>query len=279
MNASARARRSRLEALAPVARAARLRSESAALNADPRARIWTRLEPWAALLAVAWCAIRLARGLGPIPFYNSDSAVPILLMQGLGDGPFTLYYPLQDRYGMWPFLIARAMHLATPEAFHVFSVLALCTAAVPLAMLLEAPALGAAALLVPLILNHEVTWNFFQSGQPYLWQVTTLIWAWAACRLAFEAQGLPRRVASLVALFGFGTLSIWISTFSIPALVILLVIETLRARATPTRIAGPLVAIGLSARSRRRSAASTTRSASAPSGRDSSPCFGSIGGT
>ena len=89
------------------------------VNADPRARIWTRLEPWAALLAVAWCAFRLARGIGPDPFYNSDSAVPILLMQGLGDGPFTLYYPRQDRYGMWPFLLARAMHLATPEAIHV----------------------------------------------------------------------------------------------------------------------------------------------------------------
>jgi hypothetical protein len=217
------------------------------LDADPRARIWTRLEPWAALLAVAWCALRLARGIGPIPYYNSDSAVPILLMQGLGDGPFTLFYPRQDRSGMWPFLLARAMHLATPEAFNVFSVLALCSAALPLAILLETPALAAAALLFPLVLNHEVAWNLFQSGQPYLWQVTTLLWAWAACRLALEAQGLLRRVAFLVALFGFGALSIWTSAFSIPALLILLVVEAVRTRARPVRIAGALVAIGLSA--------------------------------
>jgi hypothetical protein len=217
------------------------------LNTDPRARIWTRLEPWAALLAVCWSAFRLARGIGPDPFYNSDSAVPILLMQGLGDGPFTLYYPRQDRYGMWPFLIARAMHLATPEAMHVLAALFFCAAALPLAMLLESPAVAAAALLVPVVLNREVAWNFFQAGQPYLWQVSTLIWAWAACRLAFDAKGPGRRLAALVAFFAAGALSIWISTLSIPPLLLLVGVEAWRARARPARFAGPLLALGLSA--------------------------------
>ncbi len=41
-------------------------------------------------------------------------------------------------------------------------------------------------------------WNFFQAGQPYLWQVSTLLWAWAACRLTVEARTRGRRTAALV---------------------------------------------------------------------------------
>src|SRR5512144_1404719 len=86
---------------------------------------WNRVEPWAAALALAGCALRLGRGLGPAPFYNSDCAVPVLLMQGMGEGAFTLFYPRQDRFGMWPFLLGRTLHLQTPEAYHLLSVLGL----------------------------------------------------------------------------------------------------------------------------------------------------------
>ena len=148
---------------------------------------------------------------------------------------------------MWPDLLARAMHLATPEAAHVLAVLFWCAAALPLAALLESPTLAVATLFLPLVLNREVAWNYFQAAQPYLWQVTTLIWAWAACRLAFEAQGLRRRFAALGAFFAFGALSIWISTLSIPALLLVLAVEAVRVRARPLHIAGPVVALGLSA--------------------------------
>lgn len=215
------------------------------MNADPRARLWTRLERWAAVVALGWCAARLARGIGPLPFYNSDSAVPILLMRGLGDGPFTLYYPGQDRYGMWPFLAARALHLVTPEAMHVVAVLFLCAAAAPLALLLESPALAVGTLLFPVVLNAEVAWNFFQAGQPYLWQVATLLWAWAAVRLGLAAEQPWRRRLALVAAFAASLLSIWISTLSIPALLVLLGVEAVRARSRPARLAGPLVALVL----------------------------------
>ncbi|HET9157043.1 MAG TPA: hypothetical protein VFN91_10275, partial [Myxococcaceae bacterium] len=100
---------------------------------------WRRVEPWVAALALGWCALRLGRGLGPEPFYNADCAVPILLMQGMGEGAFTLFYPRQDRFGMWPFLLGRVLHLQTPEAFHVFSVIGLCSAALPLAAVLGSP--------------------------------------------------------------------------------------------------------------------------------------------
>jgi len=216
------------------------------VNADARPRS-SMLEKGAAALALGWCAFRLARGIGPVPFYNSDSAVPILLMQGLGDGPFTLFYPRQDRYGMWPFLLARAMHLGTPEAFHVFSVLFWCAAALPLVLLLESPALAIATLFLPIVLNNEVAWNFFQSGQPYLWQVSTLIWAWAACRVAVDGRTPVRRTVALVVFWLFGALLAWISTLGIPALLILVVIEAARARAGALRSARLVVALGLSA--------------------------------
>ncbi|MGZ6132263.1 MAG: hypothetical protein ACXWLF_09565, partial [Myxococcaceae bacterium] len=110
------------------------------MNPDPRARS-SMLEVGAAILALAWSAMRLGRGLGPEPLYNSDAAAPILLMQGLEKGLLALYYPGQDRYGMWPFLIGRWLQLETPESLHVLAALALCSAAVPLAAMLESPAL------------------------------------------------------------------------------------------------------------------------------------------
>ena len=213
--------------------------------AEPPA--WTRVEPWAAGLALGWCAIRLGRGLGPLAFYNSDCAVPILLMQGLADVPFALFYPRQDRYGMWPFLAARWLHLGTPEAFHLFSVVAFCSAAVPLWRVLGSPALAVIALMAPVALNRLVEWNTFQAGQPYLWQLVTLCWAWWGCRGALLGSTTGRRVAAAALLFLAGTLSVWTNPVSLVALLGALALETLHARARPVRVAGPVVALGLAA--------------------------------
>ena len=210
----------------------------------PRAPTWQRVEPWAAAAALGWCALRLGRGLGPAPFYNSDCAVPILLMQGLGEGAFTLYYPRQDRFGMWPFLLGRALHLTTPEAFHVLSVLALCSAAIPLSALLGSPAVAVVTLVLPFLLAHSVAVNFLQSGQPYLWQVVALCWAWWACRVALS--GASRRTGGL-ALLGLGVsaaLATWMNTASLAALLVVGLLEVLRARARPARALGPLLALG-----------------------------------
>ncbi|HTS81291.1 MAG TPA: hypothetical protein VMH40_11875 [Myxococcaceae bacterium] len=206
---------------------------------------WTRLEPWAALLALLGCALKLARGIGPDPFFNSDCAVPLLLMRGLGDGPFTLFYPRQDRYGMWPFLVARWLHLGTPEAFHVLSVLALCSAAIPLWRLLGSPALAVVTLLAPVPLDRLVAWNTFQAGQPYLWQVVTLCWAWWACRGALGASTRRARLLAALGLLVAAALSAWISVVSLLALLGLLVLEAVRARAGPPRGAGAFSALGL----------------------------------
>lgn len=213
------------------------------MNADPRDR-GSLLEVGAALLALAWCALRLGRGLGPEPLYNSDVAAPVLLAQGLGSGPFTLYYPGQDRFGMWPFLVARWLHLGTPEALHVLAVVTLCSAVVPLAAVLGSPALAVLTLLGPLVLGGGVALNFF-GGQPYLWQVAALCWAWWAARGALVARTRTGRLLALTGFAAAGLLSVWTSSLSLPALLCVVTVEAVRARSTGLRPVAPLAALGL----------------------------------
>jgi hypothetical protein len=211
-------------------------------RAEPR--FWSRVEPWAAGLALAGCALRLGRGLGPAPFYNSDCAAPILVMQGMGKGAFTLFYPLQDRFGMWPFLLGRALHLQTPEAYYLMSVLGLCSAAIPLAGVLGSPALAVLTLMVPFVVSRSVAWNFLQAGQPYLWQVVAMCWAWWGCRVALAGRSATSRCLALAALAVASSLATWMNTASLAALLTVGVLEAFRARARPGRVAGVLAGLG-----------------------------------
>ena len=192
-----------------------------------------RFEPWAAALTLLWCGVRLGRGLGPVAFYNSDCAVPVLLMQGMGEGAFTLFYPRQDRFGTWPFLLARALNLQTPEAFHVMSVLGLCSAAIPLAAVLGSPAVGVLVLIVPIVVSRTVAWTFLQAGQPYLWQVVALCWAWWACRGAVTARTRGGRLLALAGFAGMTFLAAWMNTASLAMALVLAIIELARARTRP----------------------------------------------
>jgi hypothetical protein len=211
-------------------------------RAEPRS--WSRVEPWAAALALAGCALRLAPGLGPAPFYNSDCAVPILLMQGMGTGAFTLFYPLQDRFGTWPFLLGRALHLQTPEAYFLLSLLALCSAAIPLSAVLGSTALAVLTLMVPFVVSHSVAWNFLQAGQPYLWQVVAMCWAWWGCRVVLGGAGGIRWLP--LAGFAVATaLATWMNTASLAALLAVAILEALRARARPAKAAGVLAGLGV----------------------------------
>ena len=204
---------------------------------------WARLEPWAAAVALGACALRLSRGLGPAPFYNSDCAVPILLMQGMGEGAFALFYPRQDRFGMWPFLLGRALHLQTPEAYLSMSLLGLCSAALPLSALLGSPALAVLALMAPFLLSETMTWNLVQASQPYLWQLVALCWAWWAFRAALGGGSARRRWPALVALAAASALATWMNPASLAALLAVGVLELLRARVRPGRALGPLGAL------------------------------------
>jgi hypothetical protein len=206
---------------------------------------WSRVEPWAAALALAGCALRLGRGLGPAPFYNSDCAVPILLMQGMGEGAFTLFYPRQDRFGMWPFLLGRALHLQTPEAYFLMSVLALCSAAIPLSGVLGSPALAVLTLMVPFVVSHSVAWNFLQAGQPYLWQVVAMCWAWWACRVGLGGRTSRTRWLALAGFAAAASLATWMNTASLAALLAVGALEAFRARARPGSLAGVLGGLGV----------------------------------
>ena len=204
---------------------------------------WASIEPWAAALALGWCALRLGRGLGPEPFYNSDCAVPILLMQGMGEGGFTLYFPAQDRFGMWPFLLARALRLGSPEAYNVFSVLGLCSAALPLAAVLGSPALAVLTLILPFVLSQSVAWNLLQSGSLYLWEVVALCWAWWACRSALTGTSPGTRVVSLLGFVLASALAAWTNTLALAGLLAVGLLEVLRARARPAGAFGVLAGV------------------------------------
>jgi hypothetical protein len=212
-------------------------------RAEPRS--WSRVEPWAAALALAGCALRLGRGLGPAPFYNSDCAAPILLMQGMGEGAFTLFYPRQDRFGMWPFLLGRVLHLQTPEAYFLMSVLGLCSAAIPLSGVLGSPALAVLTLMVPFVVSHSVAWNFLQAGQPYLWQVVAMCWAWWACRRALGVRTAGARWLALAGFAAAAALATWMNTASLAALLAVGVLEAFRARARLGKVAAVLGGLGV----------------------------------
>jgi hypothetical protein len=180
---------------------------------------------WLALGVALWCGWRLSRGIGPAPLYNSDSGVAILLAQGVGSWFFTLYYPAQDRLGGWPFWLARALHRGTPESFHAYSVLVLLSALVPLSRLVGGLPLAVLTLFPPLFLSQTAAQTFFNIGQPYLWQVAALCWAWWATRAVIEAGG-GWRLAGLVLT---SALAIWISPLSGPVLLGVWFIEAVRA--------------------------------------------------
>jgi len=166
-------------------------------------------------------------------------------MQGMGEGAFTLFYPRQDRFGMWPFLLGRALHLQTPEAYHVLGVLGLCSAAVPLSAIFGSPALAVLTLLLPVVLAHSVAWNFLQAGQPYLWQVTALCWAWWSCRAALTGTSRRTRARALLGFAVASSLAVWMNTASLAALLAVGLLEVLRARARPPAALGVLAGLGV----------------------------------
>ena len=166
-------------------------------------------------------------------------------MQGMGEGDFTLFYPRQDRFGMWPFLLGRALHLQTPEEYHLLAVLGLCSAAVPLSAILGSPALAVLTLLLPVVLAHSVAWNFLQAGQPYLWQVVALCWAWWACRAALTGTSRSTRAGALLGFAVASTLAVWMNTASLAALLAVGLLEVLRARARPPAALGALAGLGV----------------------------------
>jgi hypothetical protein len=169
--------------------------------------------------------------LGPVPpggLYDSDAAVPVLMSNLATGGPMDWLFWGQDRFGAWPFLMARAAgalaHRAwTPHGMHVLQSLWMVAALVPWLGLAgrAGPVAAAGFLLLP------ATGPLLQRVLPNLgtvdgWQLPALLWAWWALRGAARSARPGRWLAlAMVA----GALATWTSLASAPLLAVLAAVE------------------------------------------------------
>ena len=177
---------------------------------------------------VLWRALPF---LGPVPeggLYNSDSAIPVLMSNLATGAPVDWLFWGQDRFGSWPFLLARAagalVHRAwTPHGMHVLRTLWMVAALVPwLGLAGRAGPVAVAGLLLLPGLNPLLERVLMDLGTVDGWQVPTLLWAWWGLRRAASAsRGGGWLVLALVA----GALATWISLVSAPLLVVLALVE------------------------------------------------------
>ena len=176
--------------------------------------------------------------------YHSDAAIPVL--QSNSDRPITIYdvyYYGADRWGGWPMLVGKWLHLHTgmhwnDQRIHYvrtiwifigFLFLAALNVRAGLAVLLSA--------LLVLCLEPTVRRLLFDLSQLYAWQVTPLFMAWFCLRhlLAqrFRSEdATPVRVRGILWAAGFyisAFFAIWSSIASGPLLAVVLTIEALRA--------------------------------------------------
>jgi hypothetical protein len=187
-----------------------------------------------ALLLGAMVGLALFRALpflGPVPeggLYNSDSAIPVLMSNLATGAPVDWLFWGQDRFGSWPFLLARAAgaltHRAwTPHGMHVLRTLWMAAALVPwLGLAGRARAVAAAGLLVLAGLNPLLERVLVDLGTVDGWQVPTLLWAWWGLRRAARSPRSGRWLALAVVA---GALATWTSLVSAPLLAVLALVE------------------------------------------------------
>ena len=169
--------------------------------------------------------------LGPVPeggLYNSDSAIPVLMSNLATGAAVDWLFWGQDRFGSWPFLLARAAAAIThrtwtPHGMHVLRTLWMVAALGPwLALAGRARAVAAAGLLVLPGLNPLLERVLVDLGTVDGWQVPTLLWAWWGLRRAAES---PRWRGWLGLAVVAGALATWTSLVSAPLLAVLALVE------------------------------------------------------
>ena len=182
----------------------------------------------AMLVVVLWRALPF---LGPVPdggLYSSDSAVPVLMSNLATAAPVDWLFWGQDRFGSWPFLLARAagalVHRTwTPHALHVFRTLWMVAALVPWASLAGRDRVVAAAGLLLLPASSPLLQRaLVDLGTVDGWQLPALLWAWWGIRCAAGGghSGGWLLLASVAA-----ALATWTSLVSAPLLVVLAAVE------------------------------------------------------
>jgi hypothetical protein len=198
----------------------------------------------------AWClflvrALYVFRPGGSNVDFDADSAVTVLM--AVDKAPvtiFNVYYYGQDRFGAWPFLIARLLGSSTgfqwsPESLFVLQGSWVFSGSLVLAALSKRNAwLIAASYVFALCLNTGAHFMPFRINQPYGWQATVLLLTWLGLRGVFEsfAEGAATtsrgRAGKLCLTFGGAALAVWNSTTSAAFLLALLALEVVRARFT-----------------------------------------------
>ncbi|MBE4753250.1 hypothetical protein G4177_34380 [Corallococcus sp. ZKHCc1 1396] len=217
---------------------------------------------WALSLWLALTWVRPGTAWGAE--FSSDSAIPLLMARAPHVDLFAAYYWGQDRFGAWPFLLARYFGGRdwSAEGLQALLIVVTWTAAFPLARLARTGVVAVGlCLCVPLLvgLPREVRAHLLDISQPYGWQFAVMAWSWLGMRGVLEARTSRGAWGWGLAATAFCGLAFWISVSSLPSLVALLGVECLRARARGLagwrRFAGaavPLVVAGVFERQLRR---------------------------
>jgi len=194
----------------------------------------------ALVLLVLWLIFLIwaLRAIGPDSVYTnftSDCAIPILMAND--DRPVTVfdtYYYAADRYGGWPFLIAKVLHQNfrlhwTDQRLHYAKTIWLFCGLLILAALnaRAAPAVLASALIA-LCLEPTSRRLMFDGGQLYAWQLPPLLLAWF-CLRQLLVQVRTRKIFWGTGFYLSAFFAIWMSVASAPLLVVLLTLEALRS--------------------------------------------------
>lgn len=209
--------------------------------AVPRAgrRAWLLL--WAALacvpvLAAPW----ISRALHPRPTaFNSDLAIPVLMIRAREWSLFDVYYWGQDRLGTWHLLLLRAASRVSGHAFdyadlHLVGTAWVLMAAVVMARLAGVWGWAAGGLLAAVLVgNSDSRVSLFDAAHPYAWQITAMLLAWWGLRrLGDRPDPAGRALWGLrAATAGAVFLAQWTSPLSGQMLLMVAGVEALRAHA------------------------------------------------
>ncbi len=178
---------------------------------------------------------RFAPGSAHVGLFDADMAIPVLMANGSsGHRLFDAYYFGQDRFGAWPYLLARlargvlGFDWTASRLFWAHASAALL-AGVPMALLSRrAGPVAAAACALVAVTNPAVFHSFLNLSQPYAWQVLAMCGAWAVLHSLLLLPARPGK--RLVALGVLSFLAVWMSPTSGPLLVLLLGVELLALR-------------------------------------------------
>ena len=134
---------------------------------------------WAFIL---WRAIVVFGPDSSYTFFNSDGAIPVLMAND--HRPITVfdsYYYGQDRWGAWPFLLARLIHRATKyqwsdQSMHYARSIWLFLGVLVMVRLDRGAQYAVTLIcLIAISLQSLTRLHLFDLSEPYAWQIPALL--------------------------------------------------------------------------------------------------------